>query len=67
MFGALGGAVTADLAMEAFEDDVKLAGRQVSSNLDCPCLADRCRSSMCWQRSMKTLTFGTISPAIILH
>lgn len=29
MFGNVGGAASGDLAMEAFEDDVKLAGRQV--------------------------------------
>ena len=31
MFGALGGAASADLALEAFEDDVKTASRSVSS------------------------------------
>ncbi len=30
MFGALGGATSADFAMEAFEDDVKVASRSVS-------------------------------------
>ena len=30
MFGNPGGAAAADLSIEAFEDDVKVAGRQVS-------------------------------------
>ncbi len=34
MFGALGGAISADLAVEAFEDDVKIASRSVST----PCV-----------------------------
>lgn len=31
MFGNAGGAASEDLAMEAFEDDLKLAGRGVSA------------------------------------
>jgi hypothetical protein len=30
MFGNMGGAASADLAMEGFEDDLKLTGRSVS-------------------------------------
>lgn len=29
MFGSLGGAASADLAMEAFQDDLKVTGRSV--------------------------------------
>jgi len=34
MFGNMGGAASADLAVEAFEDDLKLTGRSVSQLSD---------------------------------
>lgn len=39
MFGSLGGAASADLAMEAFQDDLKVTGRSVRSfylQIKCP-------------------------------
>jgi hypothetical protein len=35
MFGNTGGAASADLAMEAFEDDLKLTGRSVRITQSC--------------------------------
>jgi syntaxin-binding protein 1 len=50
MFGNMGGAASADLAIEGFEDDLKLTGRsvsQLSNLLGCQLII---RYSMSWRQ-----------------
>ena len=62
MFGNPGGAISADMAIEAFEDDVKVTSRQVCDVIVRIWSVPDGRFSTSWPQSTKIHTYGTTNP-----